>query len=728
MTSGINPQDTDIPVGSNSQGLGASGDSGASDKSVETPEVDDDKKWLDLVQQNYESAISYQNSSLSDEWQRNLDHWNSNHYRRSAYNTTAFKGRSALFRPLSRASERSSGASAAAAFFSNKDVINVTAVNPSKKTSVIAAKWMQNILQWRLRHSLNWYLNCMGAWQNTRVYGPCISIMDWNYDEEEIEVEVDEPVTGILRNLIPGRFKKKHKKEKVVVTDQPVLHLIPCENVLYDSGADWVNPVQDSPYLIILFPMFAGDVLSKMDGDKPEWKLLSLNQILSASREVQNTIRRAREGEQKIDSKDNQEGNENQVVWPRLCFIRSEGVDYVFWTLGNEFMLTKPMPTVQKYKMKIRPVVQGCSIIETHQTSPSSPIKLIAPLQEHVNDISNLRMDNVRLALNKRYILRRGAVIDLEALMRSVPGGAIATDDPERDIKVIQTPDVTASSYKEQERLESESNDLFGTFLGGSVQNNRAMRETVGGMEMVKEGKSALTEFDLMTFAETYAKPVLQMLMKFIQVWETDEAIMEMAWDQTMTDLPPELRLEETGDVTKDAIQAYMMENEMFLEVNVGIGATSPQKKIDTLMYPISIIGQANPDYLKKLNWTEVYKEVMSISSQGDGSRFIQEEEEVTEADVEAAHQQGVQEGTNADKMARIEMEERVAMEKLRLEESLRKEEIAIKYNISKEALVSLMAREQVKSKDRRDIAAGNLSQKNRELSSKEQGKVDSGI
>lgn len=312
--------------------------------------------------------------------------------------------------------------------------------------------------------------------------------------------------------------------------------------------------------------------------------------------------------------------------------------------------------------------------------------------------------------------------------MHSVPGGAIATDDPERDIKIVNTPDVTASSYKEQERLETESNDLFGTFLGGSVQNNRAMRETVGGMEMVKEGKSALTEFDLMTFAETWAKPVLQMTMKFIQGWENDEAIMAMAWDQTMTDLPPELRVRETGDVTKDAIQAYMMENEMFLEVNVGIGATSPQKKIDTLMYPIKAVGQYAPEYLAKLDWSEFYKEVMSAAGFADGSRFLKEEEEVTEKDVEQAHQQGVQEGTNVDKMARIEMEERVAMEKLKLEETLRKEELAIKYNISTEALASLMAREQVKSKDRRDIAAGSLSQKNRELSSKEKGLVKQGI
>ena len=43
-------------------------------------------------------------------------------------------------------------------------------------------------------------------------------------------------------------------------------------------------------------------------------------------------------------------------------------------------------------------------------------------------------------------------------------------------------------------------------------------------------------------------------------------------------------RFAEMVEWYKTTLEAeVMMENEMFLEVNVGIGATSPQKKVDTL-------------------------------------------------------------------------------------------------------------------------------------------------
>ncbi len=721
---GISPTDHDTPVSSSVSGTLSETKSGTRTVSGEGG----DREWLTLAQQNYTAGITYLNAALTDEWERNFDHWNSNHYRRSAYNTKAWRGRSALFRPLTRASERSSSATAAAAFFANKDIVSIVATNPGDPSATIAAKWMQNIVQYRLKHSLKWYMNCMGAWQNTRVYGPCISIMDWIYEEDEIDVEEDSPVKNLLDMVIPGRSKKKKAKRKVVLKDQPVLHLLPVENVLYDPASDWTNPAQDTSYLTVLYPMYVTDVENKMSGENPEWIKLDKAKILSATRDPHSTVRQAREGDNRPDSTDAQSpADHGQMVWPRLNFVRKDGVDWTYWTLGHEYLLTDPKPVIDEYEINERPVVIGCSVIETFQMSPSSPVHLIAPLQMHVNDISNLRLDNIRLALNKRYILRRGAVIDLEALMLNIPGGAIATDDPERDVKVIQTSDVTGSSYKEQERLETEANDVFGVWLGGSIQNNRSLRETVGGMEMLKEGKSELGEFDIRTFAETWVKPTLQMLVKMIQAHETDVVIMNFAWDQTMQEIPAELRIHDDDD-QKNMIKEFMMNNEMVLEVNVGLGATSPEKKIAALMVPIKEIGNVVPGALEKLNFNEIWKEVMAASGHADGARFLQDEKEVTQADVEQAYQQGLQEGVNQDKIARIEMEERVAMEKIAAGERISENELLVKLDVSAATLEAMKTKIAVNSKDMRDIAAGKLNQQNSELAAKKTGAVKTGI
>ena len=63
---------------------------------------------------------------------------------------------------------------------------------------------------------------------------------------------------------------------------------------------------------------------------------------------------------------------------------------------------------------------------------------------------------------------------------------------------------IKMGSYNEQDRLDSAMDDLLGNFSGGSVQNNRSMNETVGGMKMISEGANQITEMTIRIFAETW--------------------------------------------------------------------------------------------------------------------------------------------------------------------------------------------------------------------------------
>ena len=95
----------------------------------------DHSRWTALAQSNFNTARSYQDASLTSQWERNADHFNNKHYRRSAYNTRMYQGRSRLFRPLSRASERASTAQAAAAFFSNIEIVDIQPRNQNDKNN-----------------------------------------------------------------------------------------------------------------------------------------------------------------------------------------------------------------------------------------------------------------------------------------------------------------------------------------------------------------------------------------------------------------------------------------------------------------------------------------------------------------------------------------------------------------------------------------------------------------
>jgi len=52
-------------------------------------------------------------------------------------------------------------------------------------------------------------------------------------------------------------------------------------------------------------------------------------------------------------------------------------------------------------------------------------------------------------------------------------------------LQVQETQDVTVRSQAEQDRLNLDFDDVAGAFSGSSVQSNRNLNETVGGMNIL---------------------------------------------------------------------------------------------------------------------------------------------------------------------------------------------------------------------------------------------------
>jgi hypothetical protein len=687
---------------------------------------DDDSYWLLLAQSNYSTGKDYQQAALTNQWEKNADHFNSKHYRNSAYNSRMSKGRSSIFRPLSRAAERSSSAQAAAAFFSNMEIIDVEPENKNDPEQLFAAKVIKKMVEYYLGKKIKWYLTVMGAWQDTRVYGPCCSYTDWSFVEKETEVEV--PVFNV--NGTPSTDgRTETTTQKVTLKDDPYINLIPPENLILDPACDWRDPINTSPYVVYLVAMPLVDIQTKMDSD--EWRKYSKEEILSASKLTNDAVRQAREGNNRPDKHDSQERTEFKSIWVHYNFARIDGEEYFYATLGTQFMLTDAAPLEDEYPIGVRPFTYGFSVIEAHKFSPSSPTEIIAGLQTGVNDLANLRIDNIKLALNKRFILRRGAPIDLEALMRSVPGGGVFTDDVEKDIKVLDTRDVTASSYREQERLETESNDITGSNMGSSIQNNRNLNQTVGGMEMLAEGQSALMDFDTRTFAESWVKPQLELLVQNIQMFVPDQAIQTLAIAGADKDLEYFQRFDFTdaeGDKRKrkmtESILSRVLKDKMTINVNVGLGATSPQRKVQTLLGAVGAITQL-PSQGQNLDEDAIAKELFTASGYQDGNRFLKTEDvngeqKITEADLQAAVEQGIQQGTDQVKMAQIEANLTIASGKAELDREIAFATLAAKEQMSFAELENKLQIVIRKDQSHRDIEALRSKNNMKELDFKE--------
>jgi len=620
--------------------------------------------WLELATEAYSQAVTYRDNNYSKLWENNIRLFQSKHESGSKYYKESYKFRSKIFRPKPRSAVRSNEAAASAAFFSNQDVVSIEPQNPDDPVQVMSAKMRKELLNYRLTETLPWFRILIGAFQEAQVAGIISSIQDWEYKTKTVTSVVpslDE--VGNQKTNEKGELLYERKTTKVVTKDQPRIRLFPPEQILFSPSADWLDPINSSPYLVLLIPMYVIDIKAKMEDidqktGEPKWKKLSDGELKTAIKQVNNSTRQVRSG-QKEDPQ-TKEGTEAlgnyDIVWVHQNFVRKDGDEYVYFTLGTQHMLTDPKPMSEMYhhcKNGERPVVMGVSVIEAFKAVPDSYVRLGAPIVKEANEIASSRMDNVKLVLNKRWFARRGAQVDLKSLVRNAAGSVTLMNDPNADVRGIDFNDVTGSSYAEQDRLNVDFDELMGNFSTGSVATNRKLNETVGGMRMLRGASGALTEYLIKTFAETWVEKVLRQLDALEQAYESDMNVLSIAMRKAQA----------PGDVAKTAMA--LLEQPVLVKINVGMGATDPIAKVDRLIMAIerlSNIAKAPPPGLK---FDEVAKEVFGSLGYKDGERFLsqvnqQDPEKAQMAQVIQALQAEVQrltaelENKQADRAAKI--------------------------------------------------------------------------
>ena len=216
--------------------------------------------------------------------------------------------------------------------------------------------------------------------------------------------------------------------------------------------------------------------------------------------------------------------------------------------------------------------------------------------------------------MNKRYFAKRNSQVDIRSLTRNVPSSVTLMNDINTDVKVIDTPDVTASSYQEQDRLNLDFDDLAGAFSASSVQSNRKLNETVGGMTLLSNGANEISEYQLRTFVETWAEKVIAQLVLLEQQYETDETILVFAG--TKAKLFQKYGISEITD--------ELLERNMLVTVNVGVGATNPQAQFEKFTTGMTTLANIMSSSLgNKMNIEEVTKEIFGKLGYKDGARFF---------------------------------------------------------------------------------------------------------
>jgi hypothetical protein len=570
---------------------------------IETGDAPDDEKakldepdWLKRAKDSFRFSTSYIDSNYRRQWDDSIRAFNSIHPSDSKYNGELFRKRSHLFRPKTRAVIRKNEAAAAAAYFSNLDLLDITAQNQSKKEEVASAEITKQIIQYRLTKTIPWFQIVMGSVQDAQVQSAAVAHVYW-------------------------RFVERHNKDGMTesLEDKPVIDLMPIENLRIDPSAHWLDPINTSPYLIHLIPMYWCDVKERMDYPNPKgqrWRKYGPSVVFARSNNEDDSTRTARVGVSQDPTQQKRDVSDYDIVWIHRHIHRWRGEDWEFYTIASERLLTDPEPLKNTVWHGKRPYVMGNAIIETHKPFPTTTPMLVKPLQDEANDIQNQRSDNVKLVLNKRWIAKRGKNVDLASLVRNVPGGITLADDPETDIKEVEWADVTSSSYLEQDRIDADFSDLVGNFNPMQVTAQRSGRESTNTMRMLQGPSNLLTEYMLKTLTETFIVPVLRHLVMLEQHYESDMVVLALAGQKAK--LFEKYGVQEVTDA--------ILDRELNVVVNVGMGATDPQAKMQRYAfwlhtYVALVSGKAGPP--PGIDLKEVWKEGMALTGYQDGSRFL---------------------------------------------------------------------------------------------------------
>jgi len=534
---------------------------------VDVEEIDFDP--LQLTRDAYDASTDYVSANLRKQWERNIANFRSVHPSGSKYHTPAYAKRSRLFRPKTRAAVRQNEAAVVQAFFSTQDVVVIEPEDANDEMSRVSADLMMEVVNYHLRHSVDWFQLVVGAFQDTMVYGHVIGQVGWDHEAKK-----------------------------------PTISLIPAENFRIDPAADWVDPISMTPYIIHLQPRYAQDVRDEFPG-VPESAL-----FLSTGDQAGDSTRLEREGDRTDPLDDGYRSvRDHEVVWVYRNIFNVHGQDFEWYTLGTHHVLTDPVPISR------RDYVFGKVIIETHRTYPAGLVELGQDTQAAINDTLNQRFDNVKLALNSRHFVRRNAQVDLRSLRQSIPGGLVMVGDTDRDVKPIPVKDVTASAYAEQDRFNADFDDVMGSFSQSSVGTARNLNETVGGMNLLRKTANIMTEYHVRVFAETFVEPMLRLLVDFIKENEDSESVLRMARDRVKW---PDGIDERNIVVTRD-----MLQGSHFLSVNVGFGATDPVGQMRKLLMAFDGVAKLGPSVMARVDKKEIVKEVFGLAGYKNGQRFF---------------------------------------------------------------------------------------------------------
>jgi hypothetical protein len=654
----------------------------AQPKNIESTEHDKPHDaWLKRANSAWEISDAYYTTNLEQRIVRNQHLFDSKHPPGSKYHTDAYKYRSKLFRPKIRSAGRKTEAAGVQAFFSTIDCIDVQPQDDSNPQAALAAALAGEALKHRLKNDMFWFQTCIGGLQDAYKTGVVCSFNHWLKKTARYTVDVpqfDEAGNQLLDEKGNPVVKKEEREE--VLENRPSVDLFPFDQLRFHPAAKWIDPMNTSPFVIRLMPMYVCDIKAKMSENTPKasrWHKLDDEQIKKAKLTRNTNAAQQARDQGRQDPVDLQTPGvadyDMSIVLHCFMINPDDGRRYEFYTLGTTEKLTEPQLLKKTYPHGKVPITYGCFFLEAHKNVPAAGPELAEGLNKETNNIQNSRLDNIQLVLNKRYIVTRGRQVDLRSLVMNAPASVTLATNAKEDVVPLEFNDITASAYQEQSRIDNDTDELLGSFSQSSIQSNRAMNDTATGMQLMHGTSGQLTDYGLMVYGETWMEPTLRQIISLIQYYEIDKKVMGIAATKAKAKLGDQFAAGMGEADPAAGVKPEMMQGDLQLTVNIGVGASNPVFKAQQFIMAVKQLAEVlvalKGAQINGVQAQEIAKELFGYIGYKDGSRFFKLDEEGQADPNMQALQEELQRLTSIIESKQLENEGKLAIEKLSLQQ-----------------------------------------------------------
>jgi uncharacterized protein (UPF0254 family) len=162
--------------------------------------------------------------------------------------------------------------------------------------------------------------------------------------------------------------------------------------------------------------------------------------------------------------------------------------------------------------------------------------------------------------------------------------------------------------------------DLAGQFNAGSVQTNRTLNDTVGGLKLIAGASNAVQEFDIRLWIETWAEPALAQVVRLEQYYESDAIILGIAGSRAQL-----WQKHGVNRITDD-----LMDHQVTIRINAGLGVGDPQQRLakfrdaTAVFAPLAAQTKEFQTGQVSMNIEEVANEVFgAVGYRDGGKRFL---------------------------------------------------------------------------------------------------------